>query len=112
MKVAMAVEIYQLDTGQLPRHLGELRHAQTPGWDGPYIRDEELVDPWNRPLYYRINLDRRITFTVGTLGANGEPDGPIPIDDFWVERKPRQRPDLGGSPPRRRSTVETEATQA
>ena len=100
-KAAMAVETYVFDTGQLPRQLSDLLTAQAPHWDGPYIRPEELLDPWKRPLIYRVYPEQGMRFSIATLGADGESNGPHAKDDYWIERSITLTRSFGGSPPRR-----------
>jgi hypothetical protein len=67
------VEMFKEDVGRYPRSLDELTLANpVPGSQGPYARMQELVDPWERPYFYRT-WDS--TFTVFTLGDDGRPGG-------------------------------------
>ncbi|MCB1608687.1 MAG: type II secretion system major pseudopilin GspG [Xanthomonadales bacterium] len=54
-KIAMAVDTYYIDTGNLPSKLDELLSGSngTNGWDGPYIKDSELKDPWDQPFQFK-----------------------------------------------------------
>ena len=54
-KLAMAIDTYYIDTGNLPSKLDELLSGSngTNGWDGPYIKDSELKDPWDQPFQFK-----------------------------------------------------------
>ena len=55
-----AVDIYTIDTGFLPPEGRGLRpliewDGETPGWNGPYLRDGELPrDPWGGDYLYAV----------------------------------------------------------
>jgi general secretion pathway protein G len=56
-----AVQLYYIDTGTLPTAatgLGALLSdpGGMPGWRGPYVEPDELLDPWGRPWTYRVTL--------------------------------------------------------
>ncbi|WP_277985713.1 type II secretion system major pseudopilin GspG [Loktanella sp. IMCC34160] len=74
-----AVQLYYLDTGQLPSQgegLGALATAPggVSGWKGPYADAAQLLDPWGRPWTYR-QPGEGAPFTLGTLGRDGQPGG-------------------------------------
>jgi len=53
-KIGMAVDNYYIDTGNLPNKLDQLLNGSgVDGWDGPYARDKELLDPWNQPYQFK-----------------------------------------------------------
>jgi len=52
-RVSKAVETYKLNYGEAPESLAVLTQAGQNG--GPYLKDEELVDPWNQPYQYDPN---------------------------------------------------------
>ena len=54
-KLAMAIDTYYIDTGELPPALSALLAADRAGWDGPYLRESELLDPRGKPIRYRIS---------------------------------------------------------
>lgn len=53
-KLAMAIDTYAIDTGELPADLSDLIFAKNEGWDGPYLRSQELTDPWGEPIRYLV----------------------------------------------------------
>ncbi len=77
--VAAAVQVYSLDTGQLPSQgdgLGALM-AAPPGvenWQGPYIDADALKDPWGRDWIYR-QPGTEAPFEVLSYGADGQAGG-------------------------------------
>ncbi len=54
-KIGMAVDNYYIDTGNLPSKLDHLVSGSgaADGWDGPYAKDTELLDPWKKPYQYK-----------------------------------------------------------
>lgn len=48
------------------------------GWDGPYINEESLLDPWKNPLQYRCpgkhNPDGYDLWSMGPGGQSGDED--------------------------------------
>lgn len=73
--LAEKVQQFEMDTGTLPGSLDELVSApNTIGWLGPYAKEAELKDPWNRPFEYRMPGDGR-AFDLVSLGKDGKPGG-------------------------------------
>lgn len=73
--LAEKVQQFEMDTGTLPGSLAELVSApNAPGWLGPYAKEAELKDPWNRPFEYRMPGDGR-AFDLVSLGKDGKPGG-------------------------------------
>ena len=73
-----AIDIYTIDTGRLPdedRGLDALItwDGDTPGWNGPYLRDGKMpVDPWASPYIYMLENGQ---VRVRSLGADRQPGG-------------------------------------
>jgi general secretion pathway protein G len=70
-----AVEAYRLDTGELPGSLDALVRppARSPR-AVPYLQgNQSLLDPWNRPFRYHVNVDG--TFLIESLGRDGQRGG-------------------------------------
>lgn len=82
-RLAMAVDEFYLDTGRAPRELREL--VEKPGnvsnWNGPYINDSNLDDPWGNAYVYRFPGEHR-DFDISTLGRDGRPGGEGPDRDI------------------------------
>jgi general secretion pathway protein G len=73
------LDLFRLDVGRYPtleEGLQALRAA--PGglenWDGPYLRKEVPLDPWNRPYLYRFP-GQHGDFDLLSLGADGQEGG-------------------------------------
>ena len=84
--IAEKVQQYQMDTGELPSELQALVSApgDAPGWLGPYAKEAELLDPWKKPLQYRVPGESG-AFDVVSLGADGEPGGQSVDADIRVQ---------------------------
>jgi hypothetical protein len=53
--IEMKLRAYQLDTGELPDSLNALLVSDgKAGWNGPYAREQDLLDPWHHPIHYEI----------------------------------------------------------
>jgi len=72
-----AVDAFHLDVGRFPTQEEGLRvlmekPADTPGWDGPYLKKgESLMDAWGRPYRYRVP-GRDAEYEVYSLGSDGK----------------------------------------
>lgn len=72
---------FQADTGRYPSAQEGLRAlVQPPGdvsskWKGPYVKDKEILDPWEREYIYRYPGQRNHDFDLFTLGADGQDGG-------------------------------------
>jgi len=75
-----ALEMYKLDVGRFPSTQEGLtalvrNPGNATGWNGPYLRRNELPkDPWNRDYLYRYPGERG-EFDLFTNGADGQPGG-------------------------------------
>lgn len=59
--VEMKLLAYQLDTGELPESLNELLiNNGKAGWNGPYAREQDLLDPWHQPIHYETVKSARL----------------------------------------------------
>ena len=72
IQTSRAVENYRLRHGSLPQSLDRLQ---------PAFLAEPPIDPWGRPLIYRI-LGR--SYVVGCLGSDGEAGGEGDAGDWFV----------------------------
>lgn len=77
--VKAALQLYYLDVGRYPTEAENLRAltadpGSVKGWDGPYIDEADLLDPWKRPLVYHSPGEDR-PFELITLGRDGQPGG-------------------------------------
>ena len=74
-RLAMAVESYYLDTGSTPESLAQLvTDGGDPGWNGPYVKESSLKDPWGRDYEFRMPGEHG-EFDIFSLGADGQPGG-------------------------------------
>ncbi len=75
--LGQAVDEFHLDTGQFPTDAEGLKAlvvapANTPSWDGPYVKKQEsLIDPWGHPYLYRYP-GQHGRFDVYTLGPDAK----------------------------------------
>ena len=74
--LASKIDQYQQDTGALPPSLDALvkQPSGVNGWLGPYAKPEEIKDPWQHPLVYKIPGDGA-PYTLICLGKDGQPGG-------------------------------------
>jgi general secretion pathway protein G len=75
-RISMSVESYYLDTGNVPSSLEQLvnQPSGTTGWNGPYIKNSLLKDPWGKPYSYRSPGEHG-DFDIESLGADGQRGG-------------------------------------
>ena len=80
--VAKAVSLYLLDEGYSAPpddfDLTTLRLSPQDGGgtNGPYLeKDEDLLDPWDRPFVLRVPGEVNASFDVVSYGEDGEPGG-------------------------------------
>lgn len=74
-RLSMAVESYYLDTGVTPESLEQLvKNPGQSGWNGPYVKESSLKDPWGRDYEYRMPGEHG-EFDIVSLGADGQPGG-------------------------------------
>jgi general secretion pathway protein G len=74
MNIASAVQSYQIKNGRLPESLEPL---VTPDDNGvTFLENMTSIpnDPWGFPYHYEADPNG-MTFTVGSLGRDGEPGG-------------------------------------
>lgn len=78
-RLSMAVDEFYLDAGRAPSSLRELveRPSGVSNWNGPYVNDSNLNDPWGRPYTYRYPGQHR-SFDIYSEGADGAPGGEGP----------------------------------
>jgi general secretion pathway protein G len=84
--LAGKIESYELDNGNPPQRLEELvrQPSGSNTWLGPYAKEDELRDPWNRPIEYRVPGSSG-KFELISLGADGKPGGEGPARDIVHE---------------------------
>ena len=85
--LGLSVERFRKDTGRLPVSLEEMI---LPIGLGPYLREWQLKDPWERPLYYRVDADGK-DFVLFSLGADGRLGGEGPPNQDIAYTPPEKR---------------------
>ena len=75
-RISMSVESFYLDTGNTPSSLDQLVNEPSgvSGWNGPYIKNSLLKDPWGRPYKYRAPGEHG-DFDIQSFGADGQQGG-------------------------------------
>jgi len=75
-RISMSVESFYLDTGRTPSSLDELVNepSDASGWNGPYIKNSLLKDPWGRTYQYRVPGEHG-DFDIQSFGADGQQGG-------------------------------------
>lgn len=78
------VELFKLNTGQLPESLDELveNTRQLKGWK--QLLDDKPVDQWNTEIIFEKSSDNRYGYTLTSLGADSAPGGEGPNADITV----------------------------
>ncbi len=74
-----ALEMYKLDVGRFPSTTEGLaalveKPSAAAGWNGPYLKSDVPLDPWNREYNYKYPGDRG-EIDIFTYGQNGSPGG-------------------------------------
>lgn len=85
-KVGASIEQYNADVGEYPRSLEDLTtDPQISGWLGPYGKQEDLKDPFNKPLQYTVPGEDG-PFDLVSLGKDGQPGGSSVDADIKYEQ--------------------------
>ena len=74
-----ALDQYRIDTGRYPSTQQSLsalqvRPADEPRWQGPYLAKAVPLDPWSRPYVYRAPGEHG-EYDLYSLGRDGAPGG-------------------------------------
>lgn len=75
-RISMSVESFYLDTGNPPSSLDELVNEPSgvTGWNGPYIKNSLLTDPWGQPYKYTVPGEHG-DFDIVSYGADRQQGG-------------------------------------
>ncbi|MEN1727181.1 MAG: type II secretion system major pseudopilin GspG [Pseudomonadota bacterium] len=75
-RLSMAVDEFYLDAGRPPQSLRELveRPGNVGNWNGPYVNESNLNDPWENAYNYRFPGQHR-SYDIYSHGADGSPGG-------------------------------------
>ena len=74
-----ALEMYKLDVGRYPSTQEGLealtrKPSNATGWNGPYLKSDVPLDPWNREYNYKYPGEKG-EIDIYSYGANGSPGG-------------------------------------
>lgn len=84
--LAANIEQYNSDVGEYPRTLEDLvNDPQLNGWLGPYAKEKELKDPFNKPLQYVVPGENG-PFDLISYGKDGQPGGSSVDGDIRYEQ--------------------------
>ena len=75
-RISMSVESFYLDTGNTPSSLNELvsEPSGVSGWNGPYIKNALLKDPWGQEYKYKVPGEHG-DFDITSFGADRQQGG-------------------------------------
>jgi general secretion pathway protein G len=75
-RISMSVESFYLDTGSTPSSLDELvtEPSGVTGWNGPYIKNTLLKDPWGEAYKYTVPGEHG-DFDIWSFGADRQQGG-------------------------------------
>ncbi|MGA9572677.1 MAG: type II secretion system major pseudopilin GspG [Lysobacterales bacterium] len=75
-RIEMSVQTFYLDTGTSPSSLEELVNEPSgvTGWNGPYIKNTLLKDPWGEPYKYKAPGDHA-DVDIWSYGADRQQGG-------------------------------------
>jgi general secretion pathway protein G len=75
--LAGKIETYSLDNGTPPQRLEDLltKPGDADNWSGPYAKEKELKDPWNRDFVYRYPGTKGGDYDLYSLGPDGKEGG-------------------------------------
>jgi general secretion pathway protein G len=75
-RISMSVESFYLDTGITPSSLDELVNEPSgvTGWNGPYIKNTLLKDPWGEPYKFNVPGEHG-DFDIWSYGADRQQGG-------------------------------------
>lgn len=75
--IETAIGSYRLDMGKYPQSLDEL--VKNPGggakWKGPYLKENQLIDPWDKPYQFKRPGTGGSDFDLMSFGADGVQGG-------------------------------------
>jgi general secretion pathway protein G len=75
-RISMSVESFYLDTGYTPSSLEDLvnQPSGVTGWNGPYIKNSLLKDPWGQAYKYTVPGEHG-DFDIESFGADRQKGG-------------------------------------
>lgn len=78
-RLATTLDLYRLEVGRYPSSAEGLealveRPPNVETWNGPYLKERDISDPWNRPYVY-ASPGEIGDYDLSTLGADGQEGG-------------------------------------
>jgi general secretion pathway protein G len=86
--LALAIDLYEVDTGEFPSGLDDLLRApsQASGWKGPYLKKKPL-DPWGHEYTYKYpGTHNAEGYDLSSTGRDGAEGGEDDVNN-WSEEK-------------------------
>jgi general secretion pathway protein G len=84
--LALAIDLYEVDTGEYPESLDDLimQPSEVTNWKGPYLKKKSL-DPWSRPYVYKYPGEQNtVGYDLLSMGKDGAEGGGDDITN-WQE---------------------------
>lgn len=79
--ISTAIDMYEVDTGQLPNSLNGLSQSSgEPNWNGPYLRGGLPADAWGTPFQYTLKSAK--SYEVRSAGPDRQPGNDDDITGF------------------------------
>jgi len=78
-RLATTLDLYRLEVGRYPSNAEGLealveRPPDAETWNGPYLKERDISDPWGRPYVY-ASPGEIGDYDLSTLGADGQEGG-------------------------------------
>lgn len=79
-RLATTLDLYRLEVGRYPSDADGLealveRPPDAETWNGPYLKERDISDPWGRPYVYASPGEGGRDYDLLTLGADGREGG-------------------------------------
>lgn len=79
-RLATTLDLYRLEVGRYPSDADGLealveRPPDAETWNGPYLKERDISDPWGRPYVYTSPGEGGRDYDLLTLGADGREGG-------------------------------------
>lgn len=79
-RLATALDLYRLEVGRYPSNAEGMealveRPTDAESWNGPYLKERDISDPWGRPYVYAFPGEGGRDYDLLTLGADGREGG-------------------------------------
>ena len=70
--IESSIDTFLLNTNYYPNSLDELvTDPGLAGWAGPYLKESQLYDPWDRPFIYNLTNNGYELMSYGADGVQG-----------------------------------------